>query len=348
MFNNNKALVRGLMFLLVFSRSQAAGQKSRLTAAVRAKNTKPAVRDSVLWENPRDLSGRNLYYGPGGKEHEPHPGFTYLKEDLHGTNPKFDVHDADGVKWRVKLGPEARPETVASRLIWAVGYNTNEDYFLPELRVGDMQSLKRRHSNKLIGPGGLMHNARLKRMEEEKKEEQWAWADNPFSGTRELNGLRVMMALVNNWDLKDDNNGIYENKHHQSEGPAEYAVSDIGSSFGAPGIAWRFSRSKDNLAAYADSRFITKATPDYVDFRTPARPALWDCIAHPHDYAERSHMQWIGQRIPRADAKWIGGLLAQLSLEQIEDAFRAGGYSSQEVEAYTAVVQQRIEQLNRL
>ncbi len=34
--------------------------------------------------------------------------------------------------------------------------------------------------------------------------------DDPFEDTREWNGLRVMMALMNNWDLKDENNAIYD------------------------------------------------------------------------------------------------------------------------------------------
>ena len=37
----------------------------------------------------------------------------------------------------------------------------------------------------------------------------WRWKDNPFTGRREFNGLRVMMAVMNNWDLKDVNNAVY-------------------------------------------------------------------------------------------------------------------------------------------
>ena len=53
------------------------------------------------------------------------------------------MRDENGVRWRVKLGPEARPETVATRLLWAPGYFANEDYFLRNLRVEDMKPLKR-------------------------------------------------------------------------------------------------------------------------------------------------------------------------------------------------------------
>jgi hypothetical protein len=59
-------------------------------------------------------------------------------------------------------------------------------------------------------------------------------------------------------------------------------------------------------------------------------------------------MRWIGKHIPRADAKWIGSLLGQLTQDQIRDAFRAAGYSAFEVTAYTDAVLSRIHELNSL
>ena len=59
-------------------------------------------------------------------------------------------------------------------------------------------------------------------------------------------------------------------------------------------------------------------------------------------------MQAITKHIPRSDAKWLGQRLAQLSAEQIRDCFRAGGYSPEEVERYSAVIQHRIAELNAL
>jgi len=58
--------------------------------------------------------------------------------------------------------------------------------------------------------------------------------------------------------------------------------------------------------------------------------------------------RWIGKHIPRQDAKWVGTLLAQLSDKQIQDAFRAGGYSSEEAAQYADVVKHRIAELERL
>jgi hypothetical protein len=56
----------------------------------------------------------------------------------------------------------------------------------------------------------------------------------------------------------------------------------------------------------------------------------------------------VGNRVPRADAKWLGSLLAQLSADQILDAFRAGGYPPGKAAAFTKVVQARISELNQL
>ena len=81
--------------------------------------------------------------------------FTFEKEDLDGTNPKYIVRDDKGAKWKVKLGDEAKPETVASRIVWAAGYFSDEDYFLPSIRVQNIPSdLKR--GRKLIGPDGTI------------------------------------------------------------------------------------------------------------------------------------------------------------------------------------------------
>src|SRR5450432_1697105 len=43
----------------------------------------------VLWREPTDFASRNLLLGPGGEKHQPHGTFTFVKEDLEGTNPKF-------------------------------------------------------------------------------------------------------------------------------------------------------------------------------------------------------------------------------------------------------------------
>jgi hypothetical protein len=302
---------------------------------------------AALWVNPTDIASRNLFYGPGGKEDQPPTKFTFMDEDLHGTNPKFDVRDENGVKWRVKLGPEARPETVASRLLWAVGYSANEDYFVSDLHVDQMRPLKR--GQKLVGPDGSVHDVRLKRYStDDKKVGDWSWKQNPFTGTRELNGLRVMMALMNNWDLKNINNSIYKETNGDGLDPVyQYVVSDLGASFGTTGLKIPIKDAKGNLSAYSRSKFILRINSQYVDFAVPSRASLL-CLADPKQYDMRLHLRWIGQHIPRADARWMGQLLSQLSADQIRDAFRAAGYSPSEVDQFADVVMKRIAELQQL
>lgn len=317
------------------------GAKRKSEAESGGRDGGPRGRD-VLWRQPTDIASRNLFYGPGGERDAPHSVFTFVKEDRKGTNPKIVVRDENGVKWKVKLGVEARPETVATRLVWAVGYSANEDYFLPELRVQGLPAHLHRGQN-LVGPDGSIRNVRLKRyVEGEKKIGDWRWRENPFSGTRELNGLRVMMALINNWDLKDENNSVYDEK---GSGEHVYLVSDLGASFGTTGRSWTPADGKGNLGSYQRSKFISKVTARYVSFYVPTRPAIIE-IFDPKEFISRLELRWIGRHIPRADVEWIGQLLAQLSPAQVEDAFRAAGYPPEEVQAFSSIVEERIAELS--
>lgn len=318
-----------------------------VAAGIEAKTKSGTVKQpektypAVMWREPADISSRDLFYGPGGKDHVPGGKFTFDKEDMEGSNPKFDVIDQDGVKWRVKLGQEARPETAASRLAWAIGYFANEDYFVPVLQVEKMPRLRR--GRELVLAGGTMHDVRLKRhVKDEKKIGIWNWSKNPFTGTREWYGLRVLMAVLNNWDLKNDNNSVYLT---HSDAPEErYAVSDLGASFGPTGIDWMI---KGQPAAYYKSRFITNVSAGFVDFATPSGPALNYYINFPV-LGRCMSQYWIGRHIPRADARWLGDLLGRLSGPQIRAAFRAAGYSSDEVEHLSQAVEQRIAALEKL
>jgi hypothetical protein len=264
-----------------------------------------------------------------------------VKEDDKGSSPKYVVRDRDGVKWKVKLGPEAQPETAAARLVWAAGFFTREGYLLPEIRVEGVPAHLKRH--KLIEPGGIMRNASLKREPDgEGKLGEWKWRDSPFRDTREWNGLRVMMALINNWDVKDINNAVYERT-----GERVYLVSDLGASFGASGRSFPASRSKNNFDVYRDSHFLCGKHAGLVDFCAPSRASIAHLV-DPLEFRRRMNLRWIGRNIPQADARWMGEILARLSPEQIRDAFRAAGYSPAQIEGFAEVVEQRIAQLNLL
>ncbi len=301
--------------------------------------------EAVIWSDPGDVHSLNLFWGAGGEKHQPQPPVAFVEEDMHGTSPKFDVRDANGKKWKAKLGLEAKPETAASRLLWAAGYGANENYFFPQLQVTNMPANLKRGQN-LAGHGGSVPQVRLQR-HEGKRIGNWNWRHNPFYGTREFNGLRVMMGLIANWDLKDDNNGIFEDEKHA--GPKMYEVSDVGTAFGTAGKKYSNRDSKGNIEAFRRNKLIARVHGDFIDLNFPKRPPLislfefeWGFFLH------QARMEWVGRNIPRADAKWIGARLAELSPDQIRDIFRAAGYSPDQVEAYTGAVMARIQELNSL
>ena len=93
---------------------------------------------------------------------------------------------------------------------------------------------------------------------------------------------------------------------------------------------------------------VTRKSETSIDFATPGNAGLYFLFLEPPEYLWRIRFTWLAKNIPRADAKWMGQWLAQLSPQQIRDAFRAANYSPQEVEEFSAVVEQRIDELNRL
>lgn len=316
-----------------------------LAGAAFAQQGAPS-KAAVIWTDPGDIRTRNLYYGPGGEKHEPKPPFTYDKEDTGGTSPKFEVTDSAGEKWKAKMGPESQAEVVASRLLWAVGYSANVNYYFAETKIPGAHDRQTRGRN-FISADDEVHGVRLQRNPpDEKKIEDWDWKKNPFVGTREFNGLRVMMALLSDWDLKNDNNAVYEFKDE----PAHeiYGVTDVGATFGSSGKSFPDSKSKNNLDMYRSRKLIAKVTASEVDFNFPTRPALvYYVFAFPFVLHERQ-FYWVGRHIPRQDVKWIAGLLTQLSHDQVRDAFRAAGYTPRQVDAFTSAVESRIEELAKL
>lgn len=321
-----------LLLAIPLTTTNSARKKTRPRRA-----TSNAVDVSALWREPSDIRRRDLFYGPGGKANAPQGDFKFIKEDPEGSNPKFDVEDRLGNKWRVKLGNEAQPETAATRLLWAVGYYADKDYYFPTIRVAGLPKLKR--GQNFVSANGIVRGARLElKAIGEKSVGQWSWFHNPFIGTRELSGLKIMMALINNFDLKTSNNDIYQ----ESDSSYRYVVTDVGASFGKTGNT--LSRSRGNLKDYEKSRFISKTTSGYVDFVMHSRPPFFAIFDVPY-YVKRTHIESIPKHIPLDDARWFSGWLSQLSDRQIEDAFRSAGYSPTEVRGFANVVRKRILEL---
>jgi hypothetical protein len=287
------------------------------------KNKQLPQGTPVLWREPVDIESRDLLLGPGGESMKPDLSrVTFVKEEKGGYSKKYRIKDAKGRVWVAKIGKEAQSETAAVRLVWAVGYVSEINYLVPRLTIEDK---------------GTFENVRLEaRPENVDRFDEWAWAENPFAGKRELQGLKILMALMENWDLKDSNNQILVVSNGGGT-ELHYIVSDLGTTFGKTGgqkspVAFfkKIKGSRNEPAEFAGDEFI-----DGVEGNTVRL-----------DYSGKNSDMMRGITI--ADAKWIGGWLARLSESQIQDAFRAANYNPEEVRMLTGAVRKRIQQLMSL
>ena len=71
------------------------------------------------------------------------------------------------------------------------------------------------------------------------EEHSWAWNDNPFVGTPQLHGLKVLVMLLSDWDTKDrrdvargSNTAIFEHRAGRWRREAHYLITDWGGSMG--------------------------------------------------------------------------------------------------------------------
>lgn len=288
-------------------------------AKSKKKNKEIPKGRPVLWRAPNDLSTRDLYLGPGGAAMQPDlRRLTFIKEEKGGYSRKYRVRDAAGREWVAKIGKEAQSETSAVRLLWAVGYQTEVNYLVPRVTI----------------PGeGTFNNVRFEaRPDSIKRVEEWKWKANPFLGTTEFQGLKVMMALINNWDMKDSNNEILFVRAPQGD-ELRYIISDLGATFGhASGTPffWRITRSRNNPKNYAKSDFLKKVKGTHVVL----------------DYGGRQRELF--NNITVDDALWMGAWLSRLSDQQIRDAFRAANYTPAQINLLASAVRARTDELLRL
>ncbi|HKP46484.1 MAG TPA: hypothetical protein VJT50_07780 [Pyrinomonadaceae bacterium] len=288
--------------------------------ALAKKKEKVPRGTAVFWHLPEDIGTRDLYLGPGGAAMKPNVSrVRFIKEEKGGFSKKYRIRDASGRVWVAKIGKEAQSETAAVRLLWAAGYVTEINYLVPRLRI----------------PGkGTFENVRLEaRPGSVKRLDEWKWDENPFTGSRAFDGLKTMMMLLNNWDIKDSNNVILLSRGRNGN-VLQYVISDLGATFGKTGtlpVIWRFNRSRNNAEDYEKAKFIEGVRDSgVVNFRYGGR------------------MREIFQNIPAGNARWLGELLSGLSSAQIKDAFRAANYSPEEIDILSDAVMDRIDQLKTL
>jgi hypothetical protein len=313
--NFRRATLLLLAMILLLTASAQAQEKKKS----HSKSPKPIPADAkpVLWREPADIASRDLYLGEGGDAMKPDLSkVTFVSDETVSHSTKYRVRDGAGNEWVVKIGEEAQSETAAVRLVWAAGYFADITYLVPHVDIE--------------GKGGF-DNVRFEaRVKGEKRlGQRWDWEHNPFVGTTELQGLKVLMALINNWDIQNHNNNILvvtDEATGQKE--ARYFDTDLGASFGKEGRFIGHTRNRPDQ--YVNTKFIKGVDRGYVVF----------------NYNGKN--QHLLKNITVEQAKWLGKILSQLSDQQISDAFRAANYSPEVIQDLTQEVKSRIAELMNL
>jgi hypothetical protein len=300
------------------------------------------LRDAVhlLWRDPGDARSLDLSHGPGGPDIQPLPPFRFVKEHLSGSQPCVSVLDGRGTRWRVKWGNEVRSENFAVRLVWACGYFAEVTYFVRSGRIEGASGLQR--ASTCIHADCAFSDARFElddpAVRKLFEEHSWAWNDNPFVGTRELHGLKILVMLLSDWDTKDrrdvargSNTAIFEHPASRYRREAQYLITDWGGSMGRWGsnIVTRDRWDPEGFEAQTPG-FVTGVRDGFINFG------------------------YVGQRtsdvaegIRTSDARWLHQYLARVSDTQILEALAASGAEENEAQRFSRAIRSRIDQLGR-
>jgi len=282
--------------------------------AVRPPDQPPSA-DAIkqLWVAP-GTEPRDLFWGIGGQKYAPDGETVYkLRErDDTGFSTKYTVEDSKDVEWSAKTGPEAQTEVVLSRILWGVGYHQQPIYYLPSWTL-------ERGGRKLTESEARF---RPKLKEFDRLDEYWWWQQNPFVGTRELNGLLVVLLMFNSTDLKNDNNSLYKLREPIEGANHWFVVRDIGAALGETG---RIYPRRNCLECFEQHGFITAIDGDSVTF----------------DY-QGLHQEVVSMIRP-ADVRWAAERMTRLTDKQWHDAFRAGNYSDSDADRFIRKLKEKID-----
>jgi hypothetical protein len=296
-----------------------------------------------IWRDPGRVEALDLVHGPAGADGVPAPPFTFLEEHADGSQPCLSLVDARGRRWRAKWGAEARVETFAVRFAWACGYFAEITHFIPSGRIEGVPQTISRTRDCVEAPEGTFIDARFEAddpaVHKHFEEHSWSWDDNPFVGTRELSGLKIVMMILSNWDSKDrrdvargSNTAIFVERvgrWPRVRREAQYLLTDWGGAMGKWGsnIVTRGRWDIDGFEAQTP-QFVTGVADGRITF----------------GYAGQRTADIAGD-IPVDHARWFHGYASRIGERQFVDALLASGATDDEAERFARAIRARIEQL---
>ncbi|HYP13090.1 MAG TPA: hypothetical protein VEQ63_04140 [Bryobacteraceae bacterium] len=295
-----------------------------------------------IWEDPGPVESMDFSMPAAGlQKNGPQPPFHFVREEMGGTSPKVIVKDAAGVLWRVKGGLETRPEAFVTRLVAAMGYYTEPTHFVAHGRIDGVQGELRRASGFLKSDGSISYVTyeHVDPNTEFVKNKSWTWESNPFTGTNELAGLKILMMLVSNWDNKDSrdkrlgSNTAVVSKTVGNVTKHYYTVTDWGQTLGSWSRWWHIfgGRQPWNCEAFSRQTLVTARSGRIVRFGF-----------------EGQHTDDFRSGITVDNVRWLLGRLGKVTDEQLRAGLRASGASTSEQDCFTRALRTRIEQLQNV
>ena len=274
-----------------------------------------AAQLAELWTAPE--AGRDLFYGVGGKALVPDVSarYTVIEIKRSGFSRGYTLKDPDGHEWSAKFPPEAPTEVTASRLLWGAGYHQPPIYYLAEWNAAKAPSpnpqLPARFREKAPDLRGLDAKG------------SWSYYHNPFVGTRQMNALLVLQALLGNSDLKEQQNVIYTLEEPLEGTKRWYVARDLGQAFGRTGV---LDAPRGDIVVFEQTPFIRGIKNGHVQF----------------DYRGRHKVLF--EKISPADVRWACQQLHALTDDQWHDAFRAGGFPRSLADRFIRRMKQKIDE----
>ena len=279
------------------------------------KQPAPQVALVELWSEPTDIAQRDLFWGGSRRAEAPSTDdvYTVLSLDKTGYSRGYDVKGADGREWAVKVGDEVQSEIVLSRIFWALGYYQPQTFYVTGWQLAGEWEKEG-------------EPARFRLQSDHESDGEWAWLENPFAGTRPLQGLVAISLVLNNWDLKTSNNRVYRLRDDHAEPAKRYVVQDLGDSLGKARGLPHFRGTRNDIEDYEDLTLIRKVDGSKVQL----------------DY-KGQHTD-ILKKLSPADIVWGCELLNRLSDAQLDDALRAADYAPDIRQRYIAKIRSKIRE----
>jgi hypothetical protein len=347
------------------------------------------IRDSSWFTNRNfwnPLSTDKFNQGPALSDHAPDAGpWTVTKCKTDGVMPGFRIRDQKGESFILKFDPpgylemSTAADVIASKFLYAAGYNVPENF----IAVFDEQILVPEHNlacsgsngEKLIlsTPGSLSQflekvprtpqgqlRAMASKLIQGKIKGPFSYVgvrkDDPndripHEHRRELRGLRMIQAFLNNGDVKQLNT---LDAYVEEDGRKflKHYLIDFGDSLGS--ASTRPKNAGDGHHYLFDPAEIIKTTftlglnrrqSASNQIQCPSIGYIEGATFDPMDWRSNSPNPAF-ENMTKRDGYWAAKIVASFTNEQIEAAVRAGQYSDPKAERTLAqIMKQRRDRI---